>query len=104
MAFDQSSAEYNLLRIKEYLKYETNLEYKDEDPLPILVDKIHNPPRFKIAYIGDWGKKYTDTYRVSIRKDCGGSYNWETKFFSKASDAAGMINLVVKTWEHNNRS
>ena len=70
----------------------------------MLVDKVHEPPRFTVKWIGPEGKKHPNTYCVRIRRDTGESWNWETHYCLKASDAAEMINLEVGTWEHNNMS
>ena len=103
--FDSTSAAFNLTKLKGYLRFETNWEY-DEDFLEdaMLVDKVHEPPRFTVRWIGPEGKKHPNTYCVRIRRDTGESWNWETHYFLKASDAAEMINLEVGTWEHNNMS
>ena len=103
--FDSTSAAFNLTKLKGYLRFETNWEY-DEDFLEdaILVDKVHEPPRFTVKWIGPEGKKHPNTYCVRIRRDTGESWNWETHYCLKASDAAEMINLEVGTWEHNNMS
>ena len=70
----------------------------------MLVDKVHEPPRFTVKWIGPEGKKHPNTYCVRIRRDTGESWDWETHYCLKASDAAEMINLEVGTWEHNNMS
>ena len=103
--FDSTSAAFNLTKLKGYLRFETNWEY-DEDFLEdaMLVDKVHEPPRFTVKWIGPEGKKHPNTYCVRIRRDTGESWNWETHYCLKASDAAEMINLEVGTWEHNNIS
>ena len=103
--FDSTSAAFNLTKLKGYLRFETNWEY-DEDFLEdaMLVDKVHEPPRFTVKWIGPEGKKHPNTYCVRIRRDTGESWNWETHYCLKASDAAEMINLEVGTWEHNNMS
>lgn len=102
---DSTSAAFNLIKLKGYLRFETKWEY-DEDFLEdaMLVDKVHNPPRFTVKWIGPEGKKHPNTYCVRTRKDRGESWDWETHYFSKASDAAEMINLEVITWERNNES
>ena len=103
--FDSTSAAFNLTKLKGYLRFETNWEY-DEDFLEdaMLVDKVHEPPRFTVKWIGPEGKKHPNTYCVRIRRDTGESWDWETHYCLKASDAAEMINLEVGTWEHNNMS
>ena len=102
---DSTSAAFNLTKLKGYLRFETNWEY-DEDFLEdaMLVDKVHEPPRFTVKWIGPEGKKHPNTYCVRTRRDRGESWDWETHYFLKASDAAEMINLEVGTWEHNNES
>lgn len=102
---DSTSAALNLTKLKGYLRFETKWEY-DEDFLEdaMLVDKVHEPPRFTVKWIGPEGKKHPNTYCVRIRIDTGESWDWETHYFLKASDAAEMINLEVGTWEHNNMS
>lgn len=102
---DSTSAAFNLTKLKGYLRFETKWEY-DEDFLEdaMLVDKVHEPPRFTVKWIGPEGKKHPNTYCVRIRRDTGESWDWETHYFLKASDAAEMINLEVGTWEHNNMS
>lgn len=103
--FDSTSAAFNLTKLKGYLRFETKWEY-DEDFLEdaMLVDKVHEPPRFTVKWIGPEGKKHPNTYCVRIRRDTGESWDWETHYCLKASDAAEMINLEVGTWEHNNMS
>lgn len=102
---DSTSAAFNLTKLKGYLRFETKWEY-DEDFLEdaMLVDKVHEPPRFTVKWIGPEGKKHPNTYCVRIRRDTGESWDWETHYCLKASDAAEMINLEVGTWEHNNMS
>ena len=102
---DSTSAAFNLTKLKGYLRFETRWEY-DEDFLEdaMLVDKVHEPPRFTVKWIGPEGKKHPNTYCVRTRRDRGESWDWETHYFLKASDAAEMINLEVGTWEHNNMS
>ena len=102
---DSTSAAFSLTKLKGYLRFETKWEY-DEDFLEdtMLVDKVHEPPRFTVKWIGPEGKKHPNTYCVRIRRDTGESWNWETHYCLKASDAAEMINLEVGTWEHNNES
>ena len=104
-AFDSTSAAFNLTKLKGYLRFETDWEY-DEDFLEdaMLVDKVHEPPRFTVKWIGPEGKKHPNTYCVRTRRDIGESWDWETHYFLKASDAAEMINLEVGTWERNNMS
>ena len=70
----------------------------------MLVDKVNEPPRFTVKWIGPEGKKHPNTYCVRTRRDTGESCDWETHYFLKASDAAEMINLEVITWERNNES
>ena len=103
--FDSTSAAFNLTKLKGYLRFETKWEY-DEDFLEdaMLVDKVHEPPRFTVKWIGPEGKKHPNTYCVRIRRDTGESWDWETHYCLKASDAAEMINIEVGTWEHNNMS
>ena len=103
--FDSTSAAFSLTKLKGYLRFETKWEY-DEDFLEdaMLVDKVHEPPRFTVKWIGPEGKKHPNTYCVRIRRDTGESWDWETHYCLKASDAAEMINLEVGTWEHNNMS
>ena len=103
--FDSTSAAFNLTKLKGYLRFETDWEY-DEDFLEdaMLVDKVHEPPRFTVKWIGPEGKKHPNTYCVRIRRGTGESWDWETHYCLKASDAAEMINLEVGTWEHNNMS
>lgn len=102
---DSTSAAFNLTKLKGYLRFETRWEY-DEDFLEdaMLVDKVHEPPRFTVKWIGPEGEKHPNTYCVRTRRDRGESWDWETHYFLKASDAAEMINLEVGTWEHNNMS
>ena len=102
---DSTSAAFNLTKLKGYLRFETRWEY-DEDFIEdaMLVDKVHEPPRFTVKWIGPKGKKHPNTYCVRTRRDRGESWDWETHYFLKASDAAEMINLEVGTWEHNNMS
>lgn len=102
---DSTSAAFNLTKLKGYLRFETKWEY-DEDFLEdaMLVDKVHEPPRFTVKWIGPEGKKHPNTYCVRILRDRGESSDWETHYFSKASDAADMINLEVITWERSNES
>ena len=103
--FDSTSAAFNLTKLKGYLRFETNWEYDEDYPEDaMLVDKVHEPPRFTVKWIGPKGKKHPNTYCVRTRRDTGESWNWETHYFLKASDAAEMINLEVGTWEHNNMS
>lgn len=103
--FDSTSAAFNLTKLKGYLRFETKWEY-DEDFIEdaMLVDKVHEPTRFTVKWIGPEGKKHPNTYCVRIRRDTGESWDWETHYCLKASDAAEMINLEVGTWEHNNMS
>lgn len=104
-AFDSTSAAFNLTKLKGYLRFETDWEYDEDYPEDaMLVDKVHEPPRFTVKWIGPEGKKHPNTYCVRIRRDTGESWNWETHYCLKASDAAEMINLEVGTWEHNNMS
>ena len=103
--FDSTSAAFNLTKLKGYLRFETNWEYDEDHPEDaMLVDKVHEPPRFTVNWIGPEGKKHPNTYCVNIRKDKGESWTWITHFCLKASDAAEMINLEVITWERNNMS
>ena len=103
--FDSTSAAFNLTKLKGYLRFETNWEYDEDYPEDaMLVDKVHEPPRFTVKWIGPEGKKHPNTYCVRIRRDTGESWDWETHYCLKASDAAEMINLEVGTWEHNNMS
>ena len=103
--FDSTSAAFNLTKLKGYLRFETNWEYdKDYPEDAMLVDKVHDPARFTVKWIGPEGKKHPNTYCVRILIDRGESRNWETHYFSKASDAAEMIDLEVITWERNNMS
>ena len=92
--------------LKEYFFYAPPHHEEDEDypEDAMLVDKVHEPPRFTVKWIGPEGKKHPNTYCVRIRRDTGESWNWETHYCLKASDAAEMINLEVGTWEHNNMS
>ena len=94
-----------MTKLKGYLRFETKWEY-DEDFLEdaMLVDKVHEHQRFTVKWIGPEGKKHPNTYCVRIRRDRGESWDWETHYFLKASDAAEMINLEVITWERNNES
>ena len=102
---DSTSAAFNLTKLKGYLRFETNWEYDEDYPEDaMLVDKVHEPPRFTVKWIGPKGKKHPNTYCVRTRRDRGESSDWETHYFSKASDAAEMINLEVITWERNNES
>ena len=103
--FDSTSAAFNLTKLKGYLRFETKWEYDEDYPEDaMLVDKVHEPPRFTVKWIGPEGKKHPNTYCVRIRRDTGESWDWETHYCLKASDAAEMINLEVGTWEHNNMS
>ena len=103
--FDSTSAAFNLTKLKGYLRFETNWEYDEDHPEDaMLVDKVHEPPRFTVNWIGPEGKKHPNTYCVNIRKDKGESWTWITHFCLKASDAAEMINLEVIAWERNNMS
>ena len=103
--FDSTSAAFNLTKLKGYLRFETNWDYDEDYPEDaMLVDKVHEPPRFTVKWIGPKGKKHPNTYCVRTRRDTGESWNWETHYFLKASDAAEMINLEVITWERNNMS
>lgn len=103
--FDSTSAAFNLTKLKGYLRFETKWEYDEDYPEDaMLVDKVHEPPRFTVNWIGPKGKKHPNTYCVRIRRDTGESWDWETHYCLKASDAAEMINLEVGTWEHNNMS
>lgn len=103
--FDSTSAAFNLTKLKGYLRFETKWEYDEDHPEDaMLVDKVHEPPRFTVNWIGPEGKKHPNTYCVNIRKDKGESWIWITHFCLKASDAAEMINLEVITWERNNMS
>ena len=102
---DSTSAAFNLTKLKGYLRFETNWEYDEDYPEDaMLVDKVHEPPRFTVKWIGPKGKKHPNTYCVRTRRDTGESWDWETHYFLKASDAAEMINLEVITWERNNES
>ena len=102
---DSTSAAFNLTKLKGYLRFETNWEYDEDYPEDaMLVDKVHEPPRFTVKWIGPKGKKHPNTYCVRTRRDRGESWDWETHYFLKASDAAEMINLEVGTWERNNES
>lgn len=103
--FDSTSAAFNLTKLKGYLRFETDWEYDEDYPEDaMLVDKVHKPPRFAVNWIGPEGEKHPNTYCVRILRDRGESNNWEIHYFLKASDAAEMINLEVRTWEHNNMS
>lgn len=103
--FDSTSAAFNLTKLKGYLRFETNWEYDEDYPEDaMLVDKVHEPPRFTVNWIGPEGEKHPNTYCVKTLRDRGESRNWEIHYFLKASDAAEMINLEVGTWEHNNMS
>lgn len=103
--FDSTSAAFNLTKLKGYLRFETKWEYDEDYPEDaMLVDKVHDPARFTVNWIGPKGEKHPNTYCVRILRDKGESRNWETRYFLKASDAAEMINLEVGTWEHNNMS
>lgn len=103
--FDSTSAAFNLTKLKGYLRFETNWEYDEDYPEDaMLVDKVHEPPRFTVNWIGPEGEKHPNTYCVRILRDRGESNNWEIHYFLKASDAAEMINLEVGTWERNNMS
>jgi hypothetical protein len=100
---DSTSSAFNLTKLKGYLRFETRWEYDEDYPEDaMLVDKVHEPPRFTVNWIGPEGKKHPNTYCVNIRKDRGESWTWITHFCLKASDAAEMINLEVGVWEHNN--
>ena len=102
-SIDQTGAAFNLTKLKGYLRFETRWEYDEDYPEDaMLVDKVHEPPRFTVNWIGPEGKKHPNTYCVNIRKDRGESWTWITHFCLKASDAAEMINLEVGVWEHNN--
>ena len=104
-AFDSTSAAFNLTKLKGYLRFETRWEYDEDYPEDaMLVDKVHEPPRFTVNWIGPEGEKHPNTYCVRTLRDRGESRNWEIHYFLKASDAAEMINLEVGTWEHNNMS
>lgn len=104
-AFDSTSAAFNLTKLKGYLRFETDWEYDEDYPEDaMLVDKVHEPPRFTVNWIGPEGEKHPNTYCVRTLRDRGESNNWEIHYFLKASDAAEMINLEVGTWEHNNMS
>ena len=104
-AFDSTSAAFNLTKLKGYLRFETKWEYDEDYPEDaMLVDKVHEPPRFTVNWIGPEGEKHPNTYCVRTLRDRGESQNWEIHYFLKASDAAEMINLEVGTWEHNNMS
>lgn len=104
-AFDSTSAAFNLTKLKGYLRFETNWDYDEDYPEDaMLVDKVHEPPRFTVNWIGPEGEKHPNTYCVRTLRDKGESRNWETRYFLKASDAAEMINLEVGTWERNNES
>ena len=102
---DSTSAAFNLTKLKGYLRFETSWEYDEDYPEDaMLVDKVHDPARFTVNWIGPKGEKHPNTYCVRILRDRGESRNWETRYFLKASDAAEMINLEVGTWERNNMS
>lgn len=104
-SIDPTSSAFNLTKLKGYLRFETRWEYDEDYPEDaMLVDKVHDPARFTVNWIGPEGKKHPNTYCVNIRKDRGESWTWVTHFCLKASDAAEMINLEVGTWEHNNMS
>ena len=104
-AADSTSAAFNLTKLKGYLRFETKWEYDEDYPEDaMLVDKVHEPPRFTVKWIGPKGKKHPNTYCVRTRRDKGESWDWETHYFLKASDAAEMINLEVITWERKNMS
>lgn len=103
--FDSTSAAFNLTKLKGYLRFETNWDYDEDYPEDaMLVDKVHEPPRFTVNWIGPEGEKHPNTYCVRTLRDRGESRSWETHYFLKASDAAEMINLEVGTWERNNMS
>ena len=105
VTFDSTIAAFNLTKLKGYLRFETKWEYDEDYPEDaMLVDKVHEPPRFTVKWIGPEGKKHPNTYCVRIRRDTGESSDWETHYFSKASDAAEIVNLEVGTWERNNMS
>lgn len=102
-SLDPTGAAFNLTKLKGYLRFETTWEHDEDYPEDaMLVDKVHEPPRFTVNWIGPEGKKHPNTYCVNIRKDRGESWTWITHFCLKASDAAEMVNLEVGTWEHNN--
>lgn len=102
---DSTSAAFNLTKLKGYLRFETDWEYDEDYPEDaMLVDKVHEPSRFTVKWIGPKGDKHPNTYCVRTRRDRGESWDWETHYFLKASDAAEMINLEVGTWERNNES
>ena len=104
-SIDPTGAAFNLTKLKGYLRFETRWEYDEDYPEDaMLVDKVHEPPRFTVNWIGPEGKKHPNTYCVNLRKDRGESWTWVTHFCLKASDAAEMINLEVSVWEHNNMS
>ena len=104
-SIDQTGAAFNLTKLKGYLKFETRWEYDEDYPEDaMLVDKVHEPPRFTVNWIGPEGKKHPNTYCVNLRRDRGESWTWVTHFCLKASDAAEMINQEVGVWEHNNMS
>lgn len=103
-SLDQTSAAFNLTKLKGYLRFETTWEHDGkhfEDAM--LVDKVHDPARFTVKWIGPDAEKHPNTYCVNIRKDFH-QVEWETHYCLKASDAAELINLEVGTWEHNNMS
>lgn len=103
--FDSTSAAFNLTKLKGYLRFETDWDYDEDYPEDVmLVDKVHEPPRFTVNWIGTEGEKHPNTYCVRTLRDRGESQNWEIHYFLKASDASEMINLEVGTWEHNNMS
>lgn len=102
--FDSTSAAFNLTKLKGYLRFETRWEYDEYYPEDAMLFDVHEPPRFTVYWIGPEREKHPNTYCVNIRKDRGESWNWETRYFLKASDAAEMINLEVGTWERNNES
>lgn len=101
--FDSTSAAFNLTKLKGYLRFETDWDYDEDYPEDaMLIDKVHEPPRFTVNWIGPEGEKHPNTYCVRTLRDRGESSSWEIHYFLKASDAAEMINLEVGTWEHNN--
>lgn len=103
--FDSTSAAFNLTKLKGYLRFETDWDYDEDYPEDaMLVDKVHEPPRFTVNWTGPEGEKHPNTYCVRTLRDREESQNWEIHYFLKASDAAEMINLEVGTWEHNNMS
>ena len=102
---DSTSAAFNLTKLKGYLRFETSWEYDEDYPEDaMLVDKVHDPARFTVNWIGPKGEKHPNTYCVRILRDRGESFTWETHYCLKASDAAELINLEVITWERNNMS